>query len=52
MTVRLWALLSGGLAGKTRNEIWSRALALAVEVYVWFYCLLLEALGTVAIKYL
>jgi hypothetical protein len=30
----------------------ARLLAFTAEVYVSFYCLLLEALGTVAIKYL
>lgn len=52
VVVRLWALLSRVWRGRRGMEFGVEFLALAVEVYVLFYCLLLEALGTVAIKYL
>lgn len=52
VTVRLWALLSGVWRGRRGMKFGVEFLALAREVYVFFYCLLLEALGTVAIKYL
>lgn len=52
VTVRFWALLSGVWRGRRGMKFGVEFLALAGEVYVSFYCLLLEALGTVAIKYL
>lgn len=48
--IRIEALLNSNR--KLGDEMQRKLLASATELYVSFYCLLLEALGTVAIKYL
>lgn len=49
--IRIWAILNR-VWGSRVMKCKAKLLDFTAEVYVSFYCLLLEALGTVAIKYL